>query len=71
MIGEPGVIPLAEILEGERCQGCGRPLAQSAILVLGGGVEWRGCVLYPAVCACGTITVVGGGACLARQDGAP
>lgn len=68
MIGEPGMIPLVEILETERCQGCGRPLVRSVILVLGGGVERRGCVLYPCICACGTVTIVGGAAYLARQD---
>jgi hypothetical protein len=44
MIGEAGVIPLSEILEGECCQGCGRPtLAIDSARIWGRrGAVWSG-----------------------------
>ena len=50
-----------DILEGEACKWCGRDLRESFLAQVGTGIEKSDTILFPALCICGGITVIGAG----------
>jgi hypothetical protein len=50
-----------ELLKGEGCKACGRDLSESFLAEISGGVAKGETVLFPVLCLCGGITVVGAG----------
>jgi hypothetical protein len=58
---------LRALLEGDFCKWCGRPLSRSVIAQLA-AVERTDTVLYPVLCVCGGITVIGAGTFVSHFD---
>jgi len=56
------------ILEGESCKWCGRNLARSFLRSMISGVEKANTILYPVLCICGGITVIGAGTFVSHFD---
>jgi hypothetical protein len=53
---------IADLLTNETCKWCGRSLSKSYLTMLStGGIEKKDSLLYPALCLCGGITVIGAG----------
>lgn len=59
---------IKEILKGEACKWCGRDLSQSFLTRMVGGVEKADTILYPVLCICGGITVIGAGTFVSHFD---
>lgn len=53
MIGE-------KLLQGLRCKWCQRPLAQSHLAMMFSGIEKDEAIVYPVLCVCGGVNVIGG-----------
>jgi len=51
----------AELLKGEGCRWCGRDLSKSFLSEVAGGIEKEDSMLFPILCICGGITVIGAG----------
>jgi hypothetical protein len=47
------------LLKGENCKWCGRDLSKSFLTRVTLGVEKQDSLLYPVLCLCGGITVIG------------
>src|SRR4030095_4192515 len=58
----------AELLKGEGCKWCGRDLSQSFLSEVAGGIEKEGSTLFPILCLCGGITVIGAGTFVSYFD---
>jgi hypothetical protein len=58
----------AELLKGEGCKWCGRDLSQSFLGEVAGGIEKEGSLLFPILCICGGITVIGAGTFVSYFD---
>jgi hypothetical protein len=52
---------VADILRGEACKWCGRDLSKSYLTRITPGVERGDTILFPVLCLCGGITVIGAG----------
>ena len=52
---------IADILQGESCKWCGRELSQSFLTRVTMGIEKADTIVYPVLCLCGGITVIGAG----------
>lgn len=52
---------IADLLENESCKWCGRNLSRSYLTKVTLGVEKADTLLYPVLCICGGITVIGAG----------
>jgi hypothetical protein len=50
---------ISDILENESCKWCGRNLSESFLTRLTPGIEKGDSLLFPVLCICGGITVVG------------
>lgn len=50
---------ISDILENEHCKWCGRKLSESFLTRLTAGIEKADTILYPVLCVCGGITVIG------------
>jgi hypothetical protein len=48
-----------KLLNGENCKWCGRDLSRSYLTRVALGIEKHDSLLYPVLCLCGGITVVG------------
>ena len=59
---------LAEILTGEACKWCGRDLSRSFLSRVSLGVDKAHTTLYPVLCICGGITVIGAGTFVSHFD---
>ena len=59
---------IAELLKGEGCKWCGRDLSRSFLSEVAGGVEKEGTTLFPILCVCGGITVIGAGTFVSYFD---
>jgi hypothetical protein len=60
---------ITELLHDESCRWCGRKLHQSFLAeVADGGIEKNGSRLYPILCVCGGITVIGAGTFVSYFD---
>jgi len=57
-----------ELLEGEHCRWCGRDLRHSFLSEVAGGIEKEGSMLFPILCVCGGITVIGAGTFVSYFD---
>ena len=57
-----------DILENEFCRWCGRNLSQSFLTRITLGVEKADTLLYPVLCICGGITVIGAGTFISHFD---
>lgn len=56
------------ILVSESCKWCGRDLSRSFLTRLTLGIEKAGALLYPVLCICGGITVIGAGTFISHFD---
>jgi len=52
---------IREILENEGCKWCGRDLSESFLTSVTLGIEKGNTLLFPVLCICGGITVIGAG----------
>ncbi len=52
---------ISDILENESCKWCGRKLSESFLTRLTLGIEKADALLFPVLCVCGGITVIGAG----------
>jgi len=52
---------ISDLLENENCKWCGRTLAESFLTRVTTGIEKADTILYPVLCLCGGITVIGAG----------
>jgi hypothetical protein len=59
---------ISDILKNESCKWCGRDLAQSFLTRLTLGIEKADALLYPILCVCGGITVIGAGTFISHFD---
>jgi len=59
---------ISDVLRGEACKWCGRDLAKSYPARLSAGVDKGDAILYPVLCICGGITVVGAGSFVSHFD---
>lgn len=59
---------LMDLFAGEACRWCGRDLGRSGLTKLTGGLEKNKAVLFPVLCLCGGITVVGAGSFVSHID---
>jgi hypothetical protein len=59
---------ISDILENENCKWCGRKLSESFVTRLTLGVEKADALLYPVLCICGGITVIGAGTFISHFD---
>ncbi len=59
---------LRDILKNEACKWCGRDLSKSFLTRMVGGVEKADTILYPVLCLCGGITVIGAGTFVSHFD---
>lgn len=50
---------MSSLLKGENCKWCGRDLSKSFLTRVTLGVEKQDSLLYPVLCLCGGITVIG------------
>jgi len=50
---------ICDLLEGEFCKSCGRDLSRSFLTRITLGIEKGDALLYPVLCVCGGITVIG------------
>lgn len=50
---------IRDLVEDEFCKWCGRALSRSFLTRLCPGIERGDWVLYPVLCVCGGITVIG------------
>jgi hypothetical protein len=60
---------ISDILENESCKWCGRRLAKTFLTGVTLGIEKGDTILYPVLCLCGGITVVGAGTLISHFDG--
>lgn len=58
----------SELLTGEYCKWCGRHLRDSFLAEVAGGIEKDGAPLFPVLCLCGGITVIGAGTFVSYFD---
>lgn len=58
----------SDILRGEACRGCGRDLSRSFLTKITLGIEKGDALLYPVLCVCGAITVIGAGSFISHLD---
>lgn len=59
---------ISDILENESCKWCGRRLAETFLTRVTLGIEKGDTILYPVLCLCGGITVVGAGTFISHFD---
>ena len=52
---------IADLLANEACKWCGRSLSKSYLTMVSLGIEKKDALLYPVLCLCGGITVIGAG----------
>ena len=52
---------ISDLLKSESCKWCGRNLADSFLTNVTLGIEKADTLLYPVLCICGGITVIGAG----------
>ncbi len=59
---------IADLLEDEYCKCCGRKLSESFLNKITLGIEKADTLLYPVLCICGGITVIGAGTFISHFD---
>ena len=59
---------IADILRGESCKWCGRDLSKSFLTRMTMGIEKADTIVYPVLCLCGGITVLGAGTFVSHFD---
>jgi len=59
---------ISDILEHEACKWCGRKLSASFLTRVTMGIEKADTIVYPVLCICGGITVIGAGAFVSHFD---
>ncbi len=59
---------ITDLLRGEGCKWCGRDLSRSFLVRVSAGVEKGDTILYPILCICGGITVIGAGTFISHFD---
>lgn len=59
---------LSDILENESCKWCGRNLSRSFLTRVTMGIEKADTIVYPVLCLCGGITVIGAGTFVSHID---
>lgn len=59
---------ISDLLENENCKWCGRELSRSFLTRITPGIEKTDALLYPVLCICGGITVVGAGTVISHFD---
>jgi hypothetical protein len=57
-----------DLLHGEYCRWCGRHLCNSFLAEVAGAIEKNGAPLFPILCVCGGITVIGAGTFVSHFD---
>jgi len=57
----------SELLSGENCRWCGRDLSRSFLGEMP-AVEKKESLLFPILCVCGGVTVIGAGSFISRFD---
>ncbi len=59
---------IADILQGEACKWCGRNLSGSFLAQVTMGVEKGDALLFPVLCICGGISIIGAGTFVSHFD---
>jgi hypothetical protein len=59
---------ISDLLENERCKWCGTDLSRSFLTRITMGIEKDDALLYPVLCLCGGITVIGAGRFVSHLD---
>jgi len=59
---------ISDLLENENCKWCGRNLSRSFLTRVTMGIEKNDALLYPVLCLCGGITVIGAGTFVSHFD---
>jgi hypothetical protein len=59
---------ISDLLENESCKWCGRKLSESFLTRITLGIEKADALLYPVLCLCGGITVIGAGTFVSHFD---
>jgi len=59
---------IKDTLESESCKWCGRNLSHSFLTQVTMGIEKDDTIVYPVLCICGGITVVGAGTFVSHMD---
>lgn len=59
---------IADLLDNEWCKWCGRNLSKSFLTRITMGIEKNDALLYPVLCLCGGITVIGAGTFISHVD---
>jgi hypothetical protein len=59
---------LNELLRHESCKWCGRKLLKSCLMSMTAVVEKTDTIVYPVLCLCGGITVIGAGTFISHFD---
>lgn len=59
---------IRDLVEDEFCKWCARNLSKSFLTRLAPGIERGDWVLYPVLCVCGGITVIGAGSLTSHLD---
>lgn len=57
-----------DLLKNEACKWCGRNLSESFLTRVTLGIEKADALLYPVLCICGGITVIGAGTFISHFD---
>jgi len=59
---------ISDLLEDECCKWCGRKLSESFLTRVTLGIEKADAILFPVLCICGGITVIGSGTFISHFD---
>ena len=59
---------ISDLVENESCKWCGRDLSRSFLTRVTMGIEKSDTLLFPVLCICGGITVVGAGTFISHFD---
>jgi hypothetical protein len=59
---------IQDLLKSENCKWCGRKLSESFLTRLTIGIEKGDALLFPVLCICGGITVIGAGTFICHFD---
>ncbi len=59
---------ISDLLEGQPCRWCGSNLSRSFLTRVTMGIEKDDALLYPVLCLCGGITVIGAETFISHND---
>ena len=62
------LVMISDLLEEEACKWCGRKLSESFLTRITLGIEKENTLVYPVLCICGGITIIGAGTFISHFD---